>query len=801
MSKKSSIKAIILLFSFISISNFALSQNVKVYGTITNALNNDPIPFANIVVEGTMIGSTSDIDGNYEILNLQAGAYNFKCSYIGFNTDIQSEIKVSSNKNLRLDFFLSENSEVLSEVKIKGNTFNKTKASPVSLRTINASEISKSPGGNRDISKVISNLPGVSSSSSFRNDIIIRGGAPSENRFFLDGIEIQTINHFSTQGSSGGPVGILNVNFIREVDLYTGAFPANRGNALSSVMELKQIEGNDEEISGSFTVGSSDAGLTLNTPISKKSTLLLSLRRSYLQFLFKALKLPFLPTYNDIQFKYTYKPNNKNQFNFLGIAAIDDFTLNPDINDGEKDSMQLAQNNYNLNNLVINNQWNYTVGGTWRHFFSNSNLFFVMSRSHLNNTALKYEDYADESSQKILDYKSEEIENKTRLEYNFERNEYTINVGANLEDATYLNNTKQNFTVGDSIFTGIVNADLNFLKYGAFTQIGKTYFSNKLVASFGLRIDGNSFTESKNTPNLSPRLSLAFNLNEKISLNSNIGRFYQLPTYTILGFGDDGKYLNKDASYISCDHLVVGIEYNPSSYSKITLESFYKSYANYPFSVLDSISLANLGGDFGVIGNEDISSISNGNSYGVELLAQKKMSSSIYGILSVTYYSSRFEDKKGDLVASTWDNRFILNMTAGKKFKKNIELGLKYRYSGGAPYTPIDIINSSNKAIWDINQRGVLDYNLLNTKRLNGQHGLDIRVDKKWFFKSWSLNAYIDIENILNAKRELPSEYGIDPNLGPLVSGTGETSDSYPLYEIVNNSGTVLPSIGLLVEF
>ena len=801
MSKKSSIKAIILLFSFISISNFALSQNVKVYGTITNVLNNDPIPFANIVVEGTMIGTTSDIDGNYEILNLQAGAYNFKCSYIGFNTDIQSEIKVSSNKNLRLDFFLSENSEVLSEVKVKGNTFNKTKASPVSLRTINASEISKSPGGNRDISKVISNLPGVSSSSSFRNDIIIRGGAPSENRFFLDGIEIQTINHFSTQGSSGGPVGILNVNFIREVDLYTGAFPANRGNALSSVMELKQIEGNDEEISGSFTVGSSDAGLTLNTPISKKSTLLLSVRRSYLQFLFKALKLPFLPTYNDMQFKYTYKPNNKNQFNFLGIAAIDDFTLNPGINEGEKDSMQLAQNNYNLNNLVINNQWNYTAGGTWRHFFSNSNLFFVMSRSHLNNTALKYLDYADVTSQKILDYKSEEIENKTRLEYNFERNEYTINVGANLEDATYLNNTKQNFTVGDSIFTGIVNADLNFLKYGAFTQIGKTYFSNKLVASFGLRIDGNSFTESKNTPNLSPRLSLAFNLNEKISLNSNIGRFYQLPTYTILGFEDDGKYLNKDASYISCDHLVVGIEYNPSSYSKITLESFYKSYANYPFSVLDSISLANLGGDFGVIGNEDISSISKGNSYGVELLAQQKMSSSIYGILSVTYYRSRFEDKKGNLVASTWDNRFILNMTAGKKFKRNIELGLKYRYSGGAPYTPIDLINSSNKAIWDINQRGVLDYNLLNTKRLNGQHGLDIRVDKKWFFKSWSLNAYIDIENILNAKRQLPSEYGIDPNLGPLVAGTGETSDSYPLYEIINNSGTVLPSIGLLIEF
>jgi hypothetical protein len=801
MKKKVFIRNIILFISFIAFSNTASSQNVKVYGSITNALNNEPIPFANIIIEGTTIGTTSDIDGNYVILDVNAGAYNFKCSYIGFNTDIQSEIKVSSNKNLRLDFFLSENSEILGEVKVKGNTFNKTKASPVSLRTINASEISKSAGGNRDISRVVANLPGVATSSGFRNDIIVRGGSPSENKFFLDGIEIPTINHFTTQGSSGGPVGILNVNFIREVDFYTGAFPANRGNALSSVMELKLIEGNEEEISGSFALGSSDAGLTLNTPLSKKSTLLLSVRRSYLQFLFKALKLPFLPTYNDMQFKYTFKPNKKNQFNFLGIATIDDFTLNTDINEEEEDTMQIALNNYNLNNLVINKQWNYTMGTTWRHFFDNSNLFFVMSRNHLDNTALKYLDYADENSQKIIDYKSEEIENKIRLEYNFKKNDYSIIIGSNLEDATYTNNTTQKFTVGDSIITGINNVNLHFIKYGAFTQISKTYFENKLTSSFGLRIDGNSFTDNANSHNFSPRLSLAYNINSKTSINSNIGRFHQLPSYTILGFENNGNFLNKDAAYISCDHAVLGIEYNPSSYSKITLESFYKSYNNYPFSILDTISLANLGDDFGVVGNEDISSISKGNSYGIELLAQQKMSASIYGILSATYYRSRFEDKEGQLISSKWDNRFILNMTAGKKFKNNIELGIKYRYSGGSPYTPVDLINSSKISNWDINQRGVLDYNLLNTQRLNGQHGLDIRIDKKWFFKSWSLNAYIDIENILNAKRQLPSEYGIDPNLGPLVEGTGENLESYPLHEIINNSGTVLPSIGLLIEF
>ena len=801
MNKKVSIKNTILLISFIVFSNVVSSQSVKVYGSISNTLNNEPIPFANIIIEGTTIGATSDINGNYEILSLNAGAYNFKCSYIGFNTDIQSEIKVSSNKSLRLDFFLSENSELLGEVKVRGNTFNKTEASPVSLRTINASEISKSAGGNRDISRVVANLPGVATSSGFRNDIIVRGGSPSENKFFLDGVEIPTINHFTTQGSSGGPVGILNVNFIREVDFYTGAFPANRGNALSSVMELKLIEGNEEKISGSFALGSSDAGLTLNTPLSKKSTLLLSVRRSYLQFLFKALKLPFLPTYNDMQFKYTFKPDRKNQFNFLGIATIDDFTLNKDINNDEEDTMQIALNNYNLNNLVINKQWNYTIGGTWRHFFDNSNLFFVMSRNHLDNTALKYLDYADENSQKILDYKSEEIENKTRLEYNFKRNGYSIIIGSNLEDATYTNNTNQIFTVGDSIITGINNVNLHFIKYGAFTQISKTYIENKLTSSFGLRIDGNSFTDNANSNNFSPRLSLAYNLNSKTSINSNIGRFHQLPSYTILGFENNGKYLNKDVAYITCDHAVLGIEYNPSSYSKISLESFYKSYSNYPFSILDSISLANLGDDFGVVGNEDVSSISKGNSYGIELLAQQKMRSSIYGILSATYYYSRFEDNEGKLISSKWDNRFILNMTAGKKFKNNIELGIKYRYSGGSPYTPADLINSSNKSIWDINQRGVLDYNLLNTQRLKGQHGLDIRIDKKWFFKSWSLNAYIDIENILNAKRQLPSEYGIDPNLGPLAEGTENSESTIALYEIINNSGTVLPSIGLLIEF
>ena len=791
---------VFLLILLTSLAALVNAQDIRVYGSVTNSLNNEPIPFANIVIDGTTIGSTTDFDGNFEMEGIAPGLYNFKCSYIGFNTSIKTEIQLTPNKNLRLNFAMTENAQIIEEVQVTANTFNKTEESPTSLRTINASEIYRSPGGNRDISKVIANLPGVSSTPSFRNDIVIRGGAPNENRFFLDGVEIPNINHFATQGSSGGPVGIINVNFIREVDFYSGAFPANRGNALSSVMELKQIEGSDEEFSGSFMLGSSDAGLTINTPLSEKSTMLISARRSYLQFLFQALQLPFLPTYNDIQFKLTRKPDKKNQFNIIGLAAIDEFTLNPEANDGIDDPQRLAQNEYTLNNLPVNEQWNYTLGGTWKRFFDNSNLFVVLSRSHLNNTAVKYADYADLTSQKLIDYESQEIENKSRVEYNFRENNIKFNVGISVEDATYLNSTNRVLTSGDSIYNKLVETDLHFIKYGAFAQLSKTYLVDRLVTSIGFRMDGNSFTENTTTPNFSPRLSLSYNLSGKSSLNANLGRYYQLPAYTILGFGLNNNFLNQDAEYISCDHAVLGLEYNPSNYSKITLETFYKQYDNYPFSLIDSISLANLGGDFGVIGNEDISSISQGRSYGVEFLAQQKLSSSVYGIMSVTYYRSEFEDKDEELIPSAWDNRFIFNMTAGKKFKRDIELGLKFRYTGGAPYTPIDLATSSNMDIWNINQRGVLNYDALNSQRLKNVHGVDLRLDKKWYFKKWSLNAYLDIENLYNFKIQLPSEVGIDTEIGEEIY-TSQNSQQYSLYEIVNESGTVLPSIGLLIEF
>ena len=794
----------ILIFIIINIDMY--SQNGTIKGFVKDATNNEAIPFANVFIEQINSGIATDIEGKFEFNNISSGLYNIKFSFVGYESKTYAEIIVNPNKPTVLDVKLIKSSTSLDVVEIKSSPFRKSEESPVSKRTISATEIYRNPGGNRDISRVIQSLPGVASTVSFRNDIIIRGGAPNENRFYLDGIEIPNINHFATQGSSGGPVGMINVNFVREVDLYSGAFPANRGNSLSSVMEFKQIDGNPDRIAKTLTIGSSDIGATLDGPINDKTTFVLSARRSYLQLLFSAIGLPFLPTYNDFQFKTKTKLNDKNQITVIGIGAIDDFELNTGINDNEDDPDVIERNNYILGYLPVTTQWNYAVGVNWTHFKDKSFQNFVLSRNHLNNESIKYKDNIEETQNLLQNYKSEEIETKFRFENTVRDNGWKINFGTGLEAVTYNNKTYQKIIFQNIEDTLNFNSELNFIKSSLFGQISKKLINNKLIASLGLRSDQNSYSKKMANPlkQLSPRFSLAYALNEKSSLNFNVGQYFQLPAYTVMGYRNSSNELinkNNSLTYINNKHLVFGIETNPGNFSKITLESFYKKYDNYPFLIGDSISLANLGGDFGVIGNEEVTSSSKGRSYGVEFLAQKKLNKSFYGILAYTWVRSEFKDKNDEYKPSAWDNQHIISITGGVKLKKDWEIGMRFRFSGGAPYTPYDTLNSSYRSVWDVNSFGVFDYDNLNGRRLKSNHGLDIRIDKKWYWKKVTLNLYLDIQNLYNFQSETPASLIalIDEN-GNKVLNSNDPS-RYQLKYINNTSGTALPSVGLQFEF
>lgn len=802
-------------FLFIAIFNVviffhasaAYAESGIIKGRVIETVTRKPVAFANVIVEGTATGSTTDVEGYFLISNVLPGYVRLVVSYLSYKTKITEEVFVTNEKIPYVEILLEPASEQLTEVVINGPKFVRKNESPVSLQTIGIREIERNPGGNRDISKVIQSLPGVASTPSFRNDIIIRGGAPSENKFFLDGVEVPVINHFQTQGSTGGPVGIINVNFIREVDFYSGAFPASRGNALSSVMEFKQIEGNQEKMGLRGTIGSSEIGLTADGPIGKNTNYIFSVRRSYLQFLFSIFKLPFLPTFTDMQFKVKHKFDDKNELIVLGLGGYDVFELNEKVNKNITDPEQLALNNYILGNVPVNTQWNYTTGAVYKHYGKNNVTSVVASRNELHNGAEKYNRNDDSSPLNLrLDYKSTEIESKIRVENSLTKGTFTLLSGVSGEFAEY---TVTGFNTRPTPVGGIrfnFNSDFNFFKYGAFVSVSKPVLKNKLMLSLGARTDANTYSEQMDNPlkQFSPRFAASYSLTEKWSLNFNTGRYYQLPAYTIMGYSDaSGNLINRQnkITYIYADHLVGGIQFNPDNSTKITVEGFYKDYGNYPFSIADSISMANLGSDFGIVGNESVNSSSEGIAKGVEFLIQRRSVEGIYGIMALTFVRSEFTNVYDKYIPSAWDNRYLLTITAGKKFKNNWDAGLKWRYVGGTPYTKFDLDLSSLKSNWDANGKGVPDYANFNAERVEAFHQLDIRIDKTYFKKKWSLNIYLDIQNLYNFKAKNPDILTVrtDANGMPLTDPSDP--DKYQIYFLKDESGTVLPTVGMIIDF
>lgn len=789
-----------IIFVLTGISGGVYAQTGKIQGRVYDEKNNEPLPFTNIVIYGTNIGSTSDLDGKFLFTGVNPGFVRLAVSSVGYKMVITEEIQVSSAKTTVIDIPMQQTVIETKEVRIEASPFKIKKESPVSLRTLSISEIEKSPGGNRDISKVIQSFPGVSSTPANRNDLIVRGGGSSENRFYLDGIEIPNINHFATQGASGGAVGIINVDFIREVDFYTGAFPAQFGNALSSILDMKQIDGNSEKLSFKASVGATDLALTANGPVSANTTFIASFRRSYLQFLFDAIGLPFLPTYNDYQVKVKSKLSEKTELTITSLGSFDHSSLNTGIKN--PDEVQ----RYILGYLPVNEQWSYTIGANFKHFRKKSFENFIISRNMLNNVSYKYFNNDESKAENLLlNYKSQEMENKFRYENTRTIKTYRLKFGAGFEFDRYNNQTTRKIFVFDSLITLNYYSEFNIFRWNVFGQLTRSYFNEKLSLSFGIRMDANSF--SKEMSNLfsqfSPRFSASYLLNKKITLNFNTGRYFQPPAYTTMGYrNNNGLLVNKEhgIKYIQSDHIVGGFEYRPSPTARMTLEGFYKFYQNYPFSVNDSISIASKGGDFGTFGDEEVIPVGEGRAYGFELLFQEKEWKGFNVILSYTFVRSEFKDKDGKFISSAWDNKHLLNLTLRKSFRKGWDAGLKWRFVGGTPYTPYDMDKSSLIAAWNVSGRGYLDYSRFNALRFRPFHQLDIRIDKSFYFKKWSLTLYTDVQNVYNFKSE-SQEFLVNTDENGNILYDPNDPERYQLRSIKAFAGTVLPTIGIIVEF
>ncbi len=791
----------------------------RLTGTITDRGTLKPVAGATVALSGGAAGSTDSL-GRFNFSELNFGSYSLTVTAVGYGEYRSYNLVITSGNEATLVIELEPQRQQLAGVTVTTNRRTAQAAtleSPLSVQRLTAEEIRSNPGGNFDISRVIQALPGVGGTSgsvgSFRNDIIIRGGAPNENVFYLDGIEVPVINHFATQGSAGGPTGILNVSFIEDVKLNTSAFEARHDNALSSVFQFRQKTGNPNRVQGNFRLSATEVAATFEGPIKKeKTTFLASARRSYLQFLFQAIDLPIRPNYWDFQFKVTHRVSEKTTLTLLGVGAIDEFSF-------AEPKTATPEKLYVLNSNPSIDQWSYTVGAALRHQLENGYLSVTLSRNMLDNRLNKFENNrVPKEGERILRVRSQEVENKLRVEVNKNYTGWKLAYGIMGQLVDYSNTTfnrvrkeisdENGQVVQPAVTVNFTSPLKSFFRFGGFVQAGKRFFDERLGISAGLRADGNSFTDdgANLAKTLSPRLSLSYVFAPKWTWNSSVGRYYKIPPYTILGFADNnGTLVNKSAAYTRSDHYVTGIEFLPYDALRFTLEGFYKGYAMVPVSVREGISLSNLGGDFSVLGNEAVTSTGKGRAYGFEFFAQQKLTRKLFGILSYTWFKSRYSGTNGRLIPSAWENNHLLSITTGYKLGRNWELGVKFRYQGGAPYTPFD--ETLSRLNYLSLGTGRLDYALLNTRRLNAFHASDLRIDKKWNFKRLTLDAFIDVSNWYAAKSPGYPQYTFQRNATNTAFLTTDgrpikpdASNAIPVL-LQNNDAQVTPTIGLIVEF
>ncbi len=783
-------RKISILCAIISLVQLSVAQDQRynVKGKLLSRATRTPIPYATIIVEGSEnYGASTDSLGRFEIFALPPDIYRFEAYSLGHEPTISAEYIVSANTP-PIEIVMEERASSLDSVVVIRSQLTRVVQSPVSMRQIGLQLIERTAGANRDLSKVVQSFPGVAfSPSSYRNDLIVRGGSPSENSFYVDGFELPNINHFSTQGASGGPVGLINADLIRQIDLYSGAFPVSTDGALSSVIDIELRNGDSERQRFKATLGASEAGLSGSGHFSDKTTYIFSARRSYLQLLFSALGLSFLPDYIDGQFKSRTRLSNSDELTFLVVGALDDMSLN--------DNAESESAKYLLSYLPTIKQNTLTLASSYRHFDGRNSYALYLSHTYIYNSNLKYSNNDDSSPDNLtLDLNSTERWTTLRNENRSYLDSWTLRYGAKVGYKSY---SIDSYTPSNSY-----HSSLGYVVWALY--FGSEYLDpyERFSASAGVRSDGASYssTTSQFWRYLSPRGAFSYNLTEQAALNFSSGLYFQLPPFTALSYREQGEYINDHLSYSRVWESTIGIDYTPKRTLKFSLECFYKDYGDLLLSIADGIPLSDKGTDYGTVGNEALSQGVDGRAYGAELMARWQIPSKLSAVASFTLFRSEYRtSEESAYTPSAWDNHFIINASASYNLPKRWSVAAKVSAIGGAPYTPYDLDYSSLVSVWDLYGKSQYDYSAHHTERLPSYWQLDLRVDKNYYFERWALCLYIDLQNLTLSKfisADIPISTGEVEN--PLASSEEQR---YAMSYISNKSGVLLPTFGISIEF
>jgi hypothetical protein len=737
-------------------------NKVSLKGTIVNSVTQSPIIGATIRVDSTNSGAISRNDGTFEIKNLKAGIYTVKFTAIGYQTYVKSDVNITNVNPVELQIDLIETTIQLDGVEVRGSFFIKNSETVTSTQSFSAEEIRRAPGIQQDVVRATSLLPGVGVINPGRNDLIVRGGAAFENLFIVDNIEIPNINHFGSQGSSGGPLSIINIDFVNNVTFSAGGFGAQFGDKTSSLTKITLRNGNTEKIGGKAIISASQFGAQLEGPIGNKASFILNARRSYLDLIFKAADFAFIPEYWDFFAKFNWKLDELNTFSFVGIGTLDDVFLN--------NSSSLNQ--FKNSQVAVPEQKQYFVGLTWKHLYGNGFSTVTFGRSYTNFNTFQ----EDSTANRIFQNISREGENSLDIDFDFQ---LSPNVNLNFGNQTkYAGKLDYDIIVPGFLRTdnnGIprpLNIDTTFstIKNSTFASVTTSF--SKFKVTVGGRFDFYSFTQDKVF--LSPRIAMLYQINNVSGLLMSVGRYFQSPSYIWL-IGDKSNQLNP----FRADQAIIGYEHTPMEDIKVQLEAYYKVYNNYmarvyrPQAVLSPSGFENIYADI-PFGLEPLSNGATGFSQGLELSIQKKWRPEmpLYGIFSVTWSQTKFRSIEGIEYKAPFDSPLMLNMALGYRFGDEWEISYKYRTAIGVPTSPYLA-------------SGKIDYSQYNQgERLPIYHATDIRIDKRWNLGSFYLDTFIDVQNVFATKNAVGIRYNY--------------AEGKPEYQTTFG---ILPSIGVEFEF
>jgi hypothetical protein len=732
----------VLMICYVNFAaNSCLAQSNISTGTLIGRVNDSetkmPLPGASVILPGNGLGASAGSDGKFLIANIPIGSYSVQFRYLGYEMTTQTDVIVRPRRATVIEAELKPSSIQMEQVVVSGGYFRHDDLQPLSTTAFSREEIRRAPGSGGDVSRIILGLPSLAKVNDQSNNLIVRGGSPLENAFYIDNIEVPNINHFPTQGASGGPIGMINVDLIRDVSFRAGGFGASYGDRLSSIMELTLREGNRTETDGQLSLDFIGFGGVVEGPLFRgKGSYLLSIRRSYLDLIVQSrlfdIGTGVIPRYGDFQGKLVYDITPNHSLELVSLVGNDHNT--PD---------RATAQEYDMTHFGNQDVVQTTVGLNWRalwseHMYSNTSLSYTSSAFdedfyETNTGALFVRNHSVERAWKIRNVNHVKISDKHSLEFGLDAarlmNDYNNVFGAYTD------------AIGNSVPEFAFTKKLGPAKAGLFAVYSVKPIE-KLTATIGLR--GDYFSLSKRS-SISPRFALSYRIDELTSLNVSGGVYHQDLPAVLLAQNPVWYSLGT----LEAVQYVIGAERLLTEDAKLTIEAYQKTYDRFPLDPADPalFLIDEQQYRFGYFEEHgSLTSTGKAESQGIEAMVQKKLARNVYGLASATYFRARYRGGDGVWRNRIYDNRFIVSVEGGYKPNGEWEFSARWIYAGGPPYTPFDTVKSRAAG------RGVLGEDRINQARYPDYHSLNVRFDKRFHFARSNLVFYLSIWNVYNRK-------------------------------------------------